>query len=74
MVDTIIVVPCYNEEQRLPAARFEDFLRQVQDVGFILVDDGSGPALFAGGATGAENSDRSAVVDALDQLGPGLLE
>ncbi len=38
MVDTIIVVSCYNEEQRLPAARFEDFLRQVQDVGFILVD------------------------------------
>ena len=41
MVDTIIVVPCYNEEQRLPAARFEDFLRKVRDVGFILVDDGS---------------------------------
>ena len=41
MMDTIIVVPCYNEEQRLPVARFEDFLRKVPDLGFILVDDGS---------------------------------
>jgi glycosyltransferase involved in cell wall biosynthesis len=41
MVDTIIVVPCFNEEKRLPVASFEAFLAATEDVGFVLVDDGS---------------------------------
>ena len=41
MPSTIIVVPCWNEESRLPLARFEAFLAAAPDVGFVLVDDGS---------------------------------
>jgi dolichyl-phosphate beta-glucosyltransferase len=37
-----IVVPCYNESQRLPAAAFESFLEARQTSAFfIFVDDGS---------------------------------
>jgi len=36
----MIVVPCYNEELRLPADQFLRFLCQSQ-VGFVFVDDGS---------------------------------
>jgi glycosyltransferase involved in cell wall biosynthesis len=35
------VIPCYNEAARLPAARFEDFLRAYPAVAFVFVDDGS---------------------------------
>jgi dolichyl-phosphate beta-glucosyltransferase len=38
---TIVVVPCYNEESRLPAQRFVDFARAHPDIGFVFVDDGS---------------------------------
>jgi glycosyltransferase involved in cell wall biosynthesis len=38
---TLIVIPCWNEEQRLALDRFEAFLREAPDVGFVLVDDGS---------------------------------
>jgi glycosyltransferase involved in cell wall biosynthesis len=41
MQSTVIVVPCWNEESRLPVARFEAFLAAEPDVGFVLVDDGS---------------------------------
>jgi glycosyltransferase involved in cell wall biosynthesis len=41
MASTVIVVPCWNEERRLPVARFRDFLANQPDVGFVLVDDGS---------------------------------
>jgi dolichyl-phosphate beta-glucosyltransferase len=36
----MIVVPCYNEAQRLPTARFEEFLNQ-SSIQFVFVDDGS---------------------------------
>ena len=38
---TRIVVPCFNEERRLPVARFQEFLSAKPDVGFVFVDDGS---------------------------------
>ncbi len=41
MPSTVIVVPCFNEQSRLPVARFEAFLAAVPDVGFVFVDDGS---------------------------------
>lgn len=36
-----IVIPCYNEEERLPAKAIEDFAKKHQNVRFILVNDGS---------------------------------
>jgi glycosyltransferase involved in cell wall biosynthesis len=41
MVDVVIVIPCYNEGDRLPAERFLTFLRQHPRVQFLFVDDGS---------------------------------
>lgn len=38
---TWVVVPCFNEEARLPSATFVDFATQQPDIGFIFVDDGS---------------------------------
>jgi len=38
---TAIVVPCYNEAARLELTAFDAYLRQSQDVSFVLVDDGS---------------------------------
>lgn len=36
-----IVVPCYNEEKRLPRARFEAFAQEPADIRFLFVNDGS---------------------------------
>jgi dolichyl-phosphate beta-glucosyltransferase len=41
----MIVVPCYNEAQRLPVARFQEFLDQ-SDIQFVFVDDGSRDKTF----------------------------
>jgi len=41
VVRTQIVVPCYNEANRLPVAAFDEYLAARQDVGFVLVNDGS---------------------------------
>jgi dolichyl-phosphate beta-glucosyltransferase len=38
---TTVVVPCYNEEERLPSRAIVDFARDQEDVGLLLVDDGS---------------------------------
>lgn len=37
----VVVVPCYDEEHRLPVAELEAFLREAADVRFVFVDDGS---------------------------------
>ena len=39
--ETLLVVPCYNEAQRLPAQTFVDFIEQRDDIGVLFVDDGS---------------------------------
>src|SRR5690349_8563673 len=39
-VRTIVVVPCYNEEHRLPVQAFEEFVSS-HDVEFLFVNDGS---------------------------------
>lgn len=36
-----IVVPCYNEEQRLPVAKFHEFLVRRPRIRFLFVNDGS---------------------------------
>jgi len=36
-----VVIPCYNEENRLDFARMEEFLQQYPDTGFFFVNDGS---------------------------------
>jgi len=38
---TIVVVPCYNEEHRLDAAAFVNYVDQTSDISFLFVDDGS---------------------------------
>jgi glycosyltransferase involved in cell wall biosynthesis len=38
---TTIVVPCYNEETRLPIARFKEFVAGHPGVQFLFVNDGS---------------------------------
>lgn len=38
---TMIVVPCYNEEKRLNADAFLDYLDRQTKVSFVFVDDGS---------------------------------
>ncbi|NTV28931.1 MAG: glycosyltransferase family 2 protein [Candidatus Omnitrophica bacterium] len=40
-VTMILVVPCYNEELRLPVGEFRDFLRSPGEVGILFVNDGS---------------------------------
>jgi len=37
----IIVVPCYNEQKRLDAARFREFQDKLRNVRFLFVNDGS---------------------------------
>jgi dolichyl-phosphate beta-glucosyltransferase len=39
--DTVVVVPCYNESQRIDEAAYERFLAASQGVSLLLVDDGS---------------------------------
>ena len=41
MSTATIVVPCYNEEQRLPGARFAAAVRAQPDCRFLFVNDGS---------------------------------
>ena len=39
--DTVLVVPCFNEEDRLPVAVLREGLEQDPHLGLVLVDDGS---------------------------------
>jgi len=41
-VHLIVVVPCYNEEQRLPVEEFRSFRVEGHRVEFLFVNDGSG--------------------------------
>lgn len=38
---TVVVVPCFNEEQRLDGEAFLEYARRNPEVGFLFVDDGS---------------------------------
>ena len=44
--DILIVVPCYNEEKRLPVRPFLDFARLQKHYHFLFVDDGSSDHTF----------------------------
>ena len=44
---TIIVVPCYNEAERLDCELFVGFAEKYPDIGFVLVDDGSTDATLS---------------------------
>jgi glycosyltransferase involved in cell wall biosynthesis len=46
-MNTVIVVPCYNEALRLNTAAFLDYARTGSDVSFLLVDDGSRDATWS---------------------------
>jgi len=41
MRDTVLIIPCYNESQRLRVNEFEEFAWQCDDVRFLFVNDGS---------------------------------
>ncbi|MDH3214172.1 MAG: glycosyltransferase [Myxococcales bacterium] len=41
MPDVIIVVPCHNEAERLPADRFVEFAAREPSIHFLFVNDGS---------------------------------
>ncbi len=41
MTEATIVVPCYNEAQRLPVAAFKEFIASNPSVHFMFVEDGS---------------------------------
>ncbi len=40
-MDTVLVVPCYDEAARLPVGPLQDFLRKTPELCLVLVDDGS---------------------------------
>ncbi len=41
MLRTLIVIPCFNEANRLPVSRLLAFAARAPEIGFVLVDDGS---------------------------------
>ena len=41
MTSTTLVVPCFNESDRLPVAQFQRFLEHHEDISILFVDDGS---------------------------------
>jgi glycosyltransferase involved in cell wall biosynthesis len=64
MVDTLVVIPCYNEAARLPVEDFTRFLADTADVGFVMVNDGSRDGtLGVLGNLAARHPDRVEVLD-----------
>lgn len=57
MKQTIVVVPCYNEEARLKVSSFDTFLQANRNISILLVNDGS-------------TDDTLAVLCSLQQLRP----
>ena len=43
-VDTVMIVPCFNERERLPVDQIEEFLGDDSPVSLLMVDDGSSDA------------------------------
>jgi glycosyltransferase involved in cell wall biosynthesis len=41
MTEAVIVVPCFNEAERLPVGAFKDFFASRPNIHFVFVDDGS---------------------------------
>jgi len=41
VVETLLIIPCYNEARRFQPSNFIEFADQHPECGFILVDDGS---------------------------------
>jgi len=41
---TVVVIPCYNEVQRLPSVHLQEFAAAEPEIGFVLVNDGSSDA------------------------------
>ena len=41
MPKTVIVIPCYNEEKRLPQAEFRAYFKSHPEVQFLFANDGS---------------------------------
>lgn len=41
MPHILLVIPCYNEVDRLPIKHFDAFAAQYDDIGFLFVNDGS---------------------------------
>ena len=41
MIKTTIIIPCYNEAERLPVEAFQDFVTGKHDISFLFVNDGS---------------------------------
>ncbi len=37
----LIIIPCYNEEKRLPVEAFQSFVKENKHIHFLFVDDGS---------------------------------
>jgi dolichyl-phosphate beta-glucosyltransferase len=40
-IEILIIVPCYNEELRLPLDKFEEFISNYSNIFFLFVNDGS---------------------------------
>ncbi|MBR4492196.1 MAG: glycosyltransferase [Bacteroidales bacterium] len=41
MLKTLIVIPCYNEEKRLPQEEFRAYFESRPEVQFLFANDGS---------------------------------
>ena len=60
---TIVVVPCYNESQRLPRDKFVSYAQQHTDTAFLMVNDGSKDTTLQTLQELAESNERIEVLD-----------